>query len=477
MATGNLFLGIARRKVGDVVLYRRNGQQVSRVRVRSIANPKSVGQALQRNYMAPISRFYSPLSDVLERSWEGLNRSRSQSAFMSANLRIAREDGFYIPKNAGFVPMSYQVSYGNLAPVTYAVTDAVMSVYLGGVVQSMTTVGQLSARFIASGYLPGDQVTIIIALAGDPYVYRPVYSRFILDPESTADINSVVPFGTVFVEGANFDLEGTDWTIAAGAVIISRNSGGVWRRSTQRMAVDPDVYMRYVGDDAYQRAIDSYRNGSSVNVSDVYLNGSTPSGESTPVPLDSAYGRATDNLMYFIINTKQLEPPTGFATLLLLVCRAFNDGLARSGVVRIGDEYLLSRTTKGPDPGVLDSSVVFDASQNPDLVRWLIAQGVDASLFEVVPETITAQLSDGSSATIVSLEVYGNYLVGIQDGSSERVYFTRSDSGQALTPDGGWVTAGTPAFQAVIYAANTGVTQPAVVAWIRAKGYVVNLPV
>ena len=69
MAKGNLFLGTAARSVGDVVMYRREGSQVSRVRVRKIANPKTDAQCAQRAYMSAVVRFYQPLADILERSF------------------------------------------------------------------------------------------------------------------------------------------------------------------------------------------------------------------------------------------------------------------------------------------------------------------------------------------------------------------------------------------------------------------------
>lgn len=381
MATGNLFLGIARRKVGDVVLYRRNGQQVSRVRVRNIANPKSVGQALQRNYMAPISRFYSPLSAVLEKSWEGLNRSQSQSAFMSANLRIARENGFYVPKNAGFTPLPYQLSHGNIPPVSYSMADNVLSVYLGGVSQPMTTVGQLSQRFVDSGYLAGDQITIIAVLEDDPAVYRPTYSRFILDTGSESTIDSVIPLGCVAVMGNSLNVEGSDVPMVAGAVIVSRYRDSVWRRSRAFLSVDANILNNYLGDEAYQRAIESYRNGSSVNISDVYLNGSTSGGDVTPVPLDSAYARGNDNLMYYITGVQQLNDSNGDPLYLDLIVHSFNAGLRRAASAKVGSNYITSRTTKGQIPERFAPTLSFDCAENPDLVRWLIAQGVDEELF------------------------------------------------------------------------------------------------
>ena len=72
MAKGNLLLGTAKNSVGDVVMYRREGSEITRVRVRNVKNPKTNAQSFQRAIMAPIAKFYSPLSVVLERSFEGL---------------------------------------------------------------------------------------------------------------------------------------------------------------------------------------------------------------------------------------------------------------------------------------------------------------------------------------------------------------------------------------------------------------------
>ena len=77
MAKGNLLLGTAGNSVGDVVMYRREGAQVSRVRVRKIKNPKTDAQSLQRAAFSPVAKFYSPLAVVLERSFEGLSKMKS----------------------------------------------------------------------------------------------------------------------------------------------------------------------------------------------------------------------------------------------------------------------------------------------------------------------------------------------------------------------------------------------------------------
>ena len=62
MAKGNLLLGTAARSIGDVVMYRREGTQVSRIRIRQIKNPKTKAQCAQRAYMSAVVRFYQPLA-------------------------------------------------------------------------------------------------------------------------------------------------------------------------------------------------------------------------------------------------------------------------------------------------------------------------------------------------------------------------------------------------------------------------------
>lgn len=114
MAKGNLLLGTAKNSVGDVVMYRREGAQITRVRVRNVKNPKTDAQSFQRAIMAPIAKFYSPLSVVLERSFEGLSKAKSHNKFNQVNAGLARAGKWALPKGTGFFPMPYQLSKGTL---------------------------------------------------------------------------------------------------------------------------------------------------------------------------------------------------------------------------------------------------------------------------------------------------------------------------------------------------------------------------
>lgn len=277
MATGNLFLGAARKTIGDVVLYRRNGVQQSRVRVRHIANPKTEGQALQRNYMAPVTKFYAPLAGVLERSWEGLNRSESLSAFLKENVTLARSNGWYVVKGAEFTPLPYKVSKGILAPLEYTSAELTLSS-----TPADLKVSTISAILVDMGYQIGDQVTFIACLRdeskGD---IRPIWSRFLLSESDAAEIFADIN-GRVSFQAAEDSLEiaGVAEELIACAFIMSRWDGSKWLRSTQFVKCDEAYLQEFTSPEARVAAIASYRGGTSVVQSDIYLNGGSGSKSS-----------------------------------------------------------------------------------------------------------------------------------------------------------------------------------------------------
>lgn len=277
----NIFLGSGSGSVGDVTSYRREGTQVSRLRVREIKNPKSYGQAGQRNFMAPVSKFYAPLAVALEQSWEGKSPAASYSAFAARNIQLARANGWYLPKGTGFYPMPYQVTEGTLRPVTFhPVTD--MSMNGISVRVSITadmvgdTIGALSKAFVGLGYKDGDQVTVIFALSAGSGKFYPTYYRFFLDSASK-ELLTTLPFNvSEWAEGDNsIDFTPKGGSAVAGTIIVSRYENEKWRRSTQTMLVSEDILTAITSETAKANAIASYRDGAFVPISEVYLNGST----------------------------------------------------------------------------------------------------------------------------------------------------------------------------------------------------------
>lgn len=87
MAKDNLFLGFGRGKVGDVVFYRRDGQQIARARNRAPRNPNTFRQQLQRAVSANVQRLYSAGMQVFNHSFEGFKVGEgNQRVFVKKNM-------------------------------------------------------------------------------------------------------------------------------------------------------------------------------------------------------------------------------------------------------------------------------------------------------------------------------------------------------------------------------------------------------
>lgn len=150
MAKGNLFLGTAAGKVGDVVMYRYEGKQCSRVRVREIKNPKSEAQQAQRAILSTVTNAYSLLSSICNHSFENVQYDgKSMNYFNKINLKTIRNlvsqsqntqaysvdeiNGFAdsetplvflnAPSTTAFIPNNYRISKGSLASKISIETD------------------------------------------------------------------------------------------------------------------------------------------------------------------------------------------------------------------------------------------------------------------------------------------------------------------------------------------------------------------
>lgn len=92
MAKGNMFLGMARGKIGDVVFYRADGQQLSRVRNRNPRNPRSNAQLFQRAIMATVVQAYTAGKVIFDHSFQGYSvGAQNQREFLKRNAKMLRE--------------------------------------------------------------------------------------------------------------------------------------------------------------------------------------------------------------------------------------------------------------------------------------------------------------------------------------------------------------------------------------------------
>lgn len=400
MAKDNIFLGTGRGKLGDVVLMRRDGQQVARAYIASPANPRTVGQSIQRNFLAPVAKFYAPLADVLESSWEGMTRAASYQAFLKHNINAARKGGYYVPKGQGWLPLPYRLSKGTIPPVQAIMEEDVLHLpninSAQWVAEGQTvTVGDVAKAFINSGYQEGDQLTFIGAIIDDDtFEAYPVYCRFLLDSSSTIPVTSILPPGFTFtVEigetslNVSFSGTGNFW---AGAVIVSRvKSGGGWLRSTQDFKCASRLLIALTDINARDNAIASFMSGASVNVSDVYLNQSNRAPESTRrtvIPY-AVSQTALDDGVLRIMYPQGLEVRS--SGVVVTGADASTGEVVESYVVNripnaAASGHILSTlsswtTTSGGPEG---ANLIPVTSATDDAAVWLIANGVTSALFQ-----------------------------------------------------------------------------------------------
>lgn len=194
MAKGNLFMGMGKGKIGDIVLSRQNGVQISRARNRNPKNPRSNAQLYQRMIMATIMQAYSAGKEIFDHSFQGKSvGSENMREFMSRNLRSLRgalateikqsvplaekKVRVVSPASATPVPVNGLVAaQGSLTQMLFKLVpktaEAVMSVTINGDAASTTTVED----WLQSLDLRRGDIYTIVAFVADPSE-----TRFYLD--------------------------------------------------------------------------------------------------------------------------------------------------------------------------------------------------------------------------------------------------------------------------------------------------------
>lgn len=293
MAKDNIFLGFGRGKIGDIVMYRANGTQVTRARNRSPKNPQTPLQLLQRVILKTSAGAYSMLQEITNHSFQGLAEGTpSQSRFTELNVKYFRtllkdeiESGV-AEEILGSLKTNFASKATSLPEMNpYVVSEGSMGSqmvqFVGGLFGLMFVVPQAGATAATLTYQQvvdglgltrGDQITFLCLSTDDSEGtgkfngFR--YARVILEP-SDGDMSS-----TFFAEGAinkpnvrnegnislafvpvagevpahlTFSIEGIDTaagkvnSVAAATVIASRLVGGTWQRSKQSLVMRPDT--------------------------------------------------------------------------------------------------------------------------------------------------------------------------------------------------------------------------------------------
>lgn len=310
MAKGNMLLGQARGKVGDIVFSRNNGQQVIRARSAQVKNTKTTAQTLQRIVMNTVAQAYSFMLPICDHSFEGVKVGQdTMSTFMKRNLNLlrrritlAREQSGSLEGIYSFTPVgsktfalnSYIMSEGTLPRiavsglVTQDVAGQGAQITIDGARQEMTYADFISAF----GLRKGDQVTFVQVSQNTSGDFLFNYARIILDPMDADGIpmsldtqmiedNAILNpcdrneglFTTLAVNNGILTFHLGGGTPVSACVIVSRqDSTGQWLRSTSTLAIPANLLE--FNQVSLLDAIDLYYSGGIDFESDWYLNNS-----------------------------------------------------------------------------------------------------------------------------------------------------------------------------------------------------------
>lgn len=330
MSKGNLFLGQARGRLGDVVFYHSNGVQVARARNRSPRNPRAVSQMVQRIVMNTVSKAYSTMQAICDHAFQGqATGTACQSRFSKLNVAALRDKlaaviadpteekalgsiaySFSIKDTYAAQYNDYIISEGTLPPVDVVMTldspDYEVCVQFPSAIAKAPANVTYQDVVDALGLQAGDQLTFIQLghRYGVPDTWDDVdvftFARVILEPddgdmtkkffgdspapasantknEGSFSVFQGITGGENVTSGISFLLSGLDGSaadrmpVAGSAVIVSRFSNGKWLRSTAQLVRTFDSGEYMLNSATFSDAYASYLSGDS---SGLYLNGS-----------------------------------------------------------------------------------------------------------------------------------------------------------------------------------------------------------
>lgn len=276
MSKGNMLLGQARGKVGDLVFARAYGKQIVRAKAQSVANPRTLGQNTQRAILATIAKSAAALTPIVDHSWANIPYGgESLRHFRKINMGLLRQQ--YLAEGANpinltakggtFVPNALKISEGNLPQFAFDIDHGNNPAFaMSNVPLPAGEVEVDVSEFKASyPYLQGgDQLTLVRVrktsgtLVDGDAIFAVSYDRIVFAPYAFDDEAAVIIESGGAINRDLLDLTKTtstnmlskvvsgsgDWLgvprtdrtnedIYAVALILSRKVNNVWQRSTQ----------------------------------------------------------------------------------------------------------------------------------------------------------------------------------------------------------------------------------------------------
>lgn len=160
-----MFVGSAKGRVGNLVLYTRKGSQITRAYQSTVKNPKTSGQMLQRAKFANAVKFYQKaVQHFFKFAYQDQKQTETAfNAFMRHNvdraclLRMDEVNDTYFPAFGRWI-----MSQGSLAaPMVPKFSDDKAMFANTGIKGTEKTVADLSSILIGQGYHVGDIITFV----------------------------------------------------------------------------------------------------------------------------------------------------------------------------------------------------------------------------------------------------------------------------------------------------------------------------
>ena len=161
-----MFIGSAKGKVGNLILYTRMGSQITRAYQSTVKNPKTSGQMLQRAKFSNAVKFYQKaVQHFFKFAYQDQKQTETAfNAFMRHNVDRAcllRKDEV----NDSYFPAlgRWQMSQGSLPAPMIPKFEKDIALFTNSGMQGAkkTTVGGLSSILIGQGYHVGDIITFV----------------------------------------------------------------------------------------------------------------------------------------------------------------------------------------------------------------------------------------------------------------------------------------------------------------------------
>lgn len=299
--TGGL-LGRSRNRIGSLVTYVRDAQQVARSLAANVSNPRTTSQMAQRVRLANLVSFYKANAAWMQRY--AFTRRKSTwsvyNAFVSANIGAVN---VYLTKAeaaAGCAIVApYKVTDGSIPSIVhypYTGTTGLTDIYLGAsfVFASDTTVGELSSAILASNNAisAGWQLSLIINYqqsTGSTYYILPRYYEITLAVGDTTPLSDRMPLDHL---AAVANETGTNKQLAyAGGqgdpevgytFVLSNKVNGVVNVSSQYMQLtDTGIYNSFGESTKLTAAADSYGSSTDAFLAPGYGSGGASNSDVT----------------------------------------------------------------------------------------------------------------------------------------------------------------------------------------------------